>query len=65
MSKSKPGIEEKIAELEKQVAWFDSEDFVLEEAIERYEAAQQTSVQITEQLTNLKNTITRIDESAQ
>lgn len=64
MNKSKPGIEEKIAELEKQVTWFDSEEFVLEEAIERYERAQTLSKQITEELESLKNTITRLDDAA-
>lgn len=64
MSKSKQSVEAKIVELEKQVAWFDSEDFRLEEAIGRYENAQKAAEEIIEELKTIKNTITRLDDSA-
>lgn len=64
MSKNNQTIEEKITELEAQVAWFDSDDFVLEEAVERYEAAKKLSKTITHELEELKNIITRIDDTA-
>lgn len=63
MSKNKQTIEEKIADLEAMVAWFDSEEFELEKAIEQYEAAQKTATEITKQLEELKNTIVRIDKA--
>ena len=61
MSKSNsPSIEEKIVQLEQQVAWFDSEEFVLEEALGRYEVAQKLANEIQQDLATLKNTITQV-----
>jgi exonuclease VII small subunit len=51
-------IEEKITKLEVQVAWFESDEFVLEEATTRYAAASQLADEITQDITELKNTIT-------
>lgn len=63
MKQNKQTIEDKIAELERQVAWFDSEEFALEQAIDRYEDARKLSEQITKELQELKNTIIQIDEN--
>lgn len=61
MSKNNsPSIEEKIVQLEQQVAWFDSEEFVLEEALGRYEVAQKLADEIQQDLATLKNTITQV-----
>jgi len=61
MSTNKQSVESKIADLEKQVAWFDSDEFALEEAIERYEKAHTKAEEIMHDLETLKNTITRLD----
>lgn len=53
-------IEQKIERLEKTVAWFDSEDFVLEQAIEQYEKAQRLADEIKDDIAALKNTIEQI-----
>ena len=37
MSANKLSIEDKIKNLEKQISWFDSEDFSINQAIEKYE----------------------------
>lgn len=62
MSQNKPTIEDKIAELEQRVAWFDSDEFRLDQAIERYTEAEKLSNEITKELTELKNTIIKADE---
>lgn len=63
MKQNKQTIEDKIAELERQVAWFDSEEFALEQAIDRYKEAEKLSTQITKELQELKNTIIQIGEN--
>lgn len=66
MSKSNtPTIEEKIATLERLVAWFDSEEFILEQAVEKYDDAQKLAVEIQDDITKLKNTIERVNSSEQ
>ena len=60
MNKNKPTIEQKIATLEAMVAWFDSEDFVLEAALEKYEKAQKLADEIQQELYQLKNTIEQV-----
>ncbi len=63
MSNDKPTtIEQKIAELEKLVTWFDSDDFVLEQAIEHYEHAKKLADEVQQDVLQLKNTITRVDD---
>lgn len=60
MTKNKQTIEEKIKQLEREVAWFESDEFVLDEAIERYEKLAALSKTIEEELQDLENTITHI-----
>lgn len=62
MKKNNLSTEEKIVELERQVAWFDSEEFVLDQAIERYKAAEKLSTEITAELQEFKSTITQIGD---
>lgn len=65
MSKNNsPKIEQKIAELEKIIAWFDGEEFELEAALTRYEEAQKLAEEIQHDLTSLKNSIKRVDPDA-
>lgn len=64
MSKNnQPTIEEKIATLEKLVAWFDSDDFVLEAALVKYDEAQKLAAEIEQDIAKLRNTIERVNLS--
>ena len=61
MSKNNtPSIEEKITALEEVVAWFDSEEFVLEDALAKYKEAEKLGTEIQQDITNLKNTIEQV-----
>lgn len=55
-----PSIEERIVALEKTVAWFDSEEFVLEQAIAKYEEAEKLATDIQQEIAQLKNTIEQV-----
>lgn len=57
-------IEEKIAELEKLVAWFDSDEFELEQAMEKYESARNLAADIEQDIAALKNTIEQVGGDA-
>lgn len=62
MSKNnQPTIEDKIASLEKLVAWFDSDDFVLEQALSKYKEAEQLAADIQRDIAELKNIVEQID----
>ena len=50
-------ISEKISQLDKLVAWFDSEDFSIEEAIERYQQAENLANEIEKDLEAVKENI--------
>lgn len=56
-AKDESTLSEKIAELEKLVAWFEGEDFVIEEAMERFEVAKKLAENIEVSLQGLKNDI--------
>lgn len=56
-SNKKP-ITEKMNELSRLVAWFESDEFELEAAIEKYKAAEQLAEEIEKDLSELKNEIT-------
>lgn len=61
MSKNNtPNIEDKITALEAMVAWFDSEDFVLEQALVKYQEAEKLGVEIQKDITSLKNSIEQV-----
>lgn len=53
-------LHEKIARLDEMIAWFESDKFELDAALERFEEAKRVASEIDEQLTNYKNTITVI-----
>ena len=63
MSKSNPTIQEKTAKLSELTAWFDSEDFVLEQALDKFKEAEALAKEIEIDLTTLKNEITLIKQS--
>ena len=52
----------KIAELDKKVEWFYSDEFKLEEATDKYKEAVKLAKDIEEDLTNLKNEIEVLSE---
>lgn len=57
MSKEEKNLNEKIAELDKKVEWFYSDEFKLEEAVENYKDAAKLAKEIEKDLTDLKNEI--------
>lgn len=67
MSQTKKTIEEQLDELRTQIEWFDSDDFTLEAALDRFAVAEKTAHTIEQELGELKNTITvvkqRFDEA--
>lgn len=57
MSKENKSIQDNIAELAELVAWFDSEDFSLEIAVDKFKQAEALAEKIETDLTALKNDI--------
>ena len=57
MSKNDTSVQQKLVKLDELVAWFDSDEFVLEEAIARYHEAEKLAEEIEHDLTTLKNEI--------
>ncbi|MBQ9018519.1 exodeoxyribonuclease VII small subunit [Candidatus Saccharibacteria bacterium] len=55
-------INEKIAELDKKVEWFYSDEFDLGAAVENYKEAVKLAQEIEKDLTELKNEIEVIDQ---
>lgn len=58
----KKSITDKIAELEQAAEWFYSDDFKLEEASSKYEAAIKLEQEIEKDLSELKNKIEVIEK---
>ncbi len=57
MSESKQNLNDKIKELDSQVEWFYSDDFKLEDAVEKYKKASELAKDIEKDLSELKNEI--------
>lgn len=57
-------LREKMEQLEEILAWFDSDEFELEVAVERYQQAARVAEQIDQRLTEIKNKVTIIAEDA-
>lgn len=62
MSDKEQSLNEKIAELDKKVEWFYSDDFKLEEAVENYKKAAELAKEIEGDLKKLKNEIEVLTE---
>ncbi len=58
----KLSLNQKIAELDKQVEWFYSDEFKLEQAVENYKAAAKLAKEIEKDLAELKNEIEVLNE---
>lgn len=56
--KSNETVAKKLTKLSELVAWFESDDFVLEEAVERFKDAEKLAGDIEHDLAELKNEIT-------
>jgi exodeoxyribonuclease VII small subunit len=57
MSKANKTIQEKTTELNELVAWFNSDDFVLEKAVDQFKQAEQLAEEIEKDLTAIRNDI--------
>lgn len=57
MSKPNKTIQEKTAELSELVAWFDSDEFTLETALDKFKQSEALAESIEKDLTALKNDI--------
>ena len=61
-AKNNPSFTDKLAKLDEMVAWFDSDAFELEQALERYTQAEKLAAEIEQDLKELKNSITVVKE---
>lgn len=52
-----PSIAQRMEELRRQVAWFEGDDFTIDEAMERYKIAEQLAEGIEKDLAELKNEV--------
>jgi exodeoxyribonuclease VII small subunit len=55
--KNKPSISEKTIKLNELVEWFDSDDFELEEALDKFAEAEKLATEIESDLLAMKNSI--------
>lgn len=58
MSKQTKSVSEKMAELSELVSWFESDEFQLETALDKYKEAEKLATDVEKDLTGLKNEIT-------
>ena len=63
MKESNLTLEEKIAKIERETAWFEGDDFVLEKAIEKYKEIIALVAEVEKELTELENTIIDLEEN--
>ena len=54
-------LSQKIKELDKKVEWFESSDFELEKAMDKYKEALKLAENIEKDLKNLKNEVEVLD----
>lgn len=67
--KNNLGVAAKLAQLDELVAWFDSDQFELEQALEKFTAAETLAAEIERDLKDFKNSIevvkARFDKAAE
>lgn len=63
MSTKNETIEQKMTRLRELVAWFESDDFVLEEASEKFKTASDLATAIEHDLEELKNNVNVLKQS--
>lgn len=57
MSAENKTIKDKLTELNERVAWFDSEEFTLEEALDKFREAEELAEDIERDLAEFKNEV--------
>ena len=57
MSDQNKTVQEKLTELSEMVNWFQSSSFKLEDAVDKFKAAEKLAEEIEQDLTKLKNDI--------
>ena len=62
MSETKKSLNQKIEQLDAVVEWFYSDDFKLENAVEKYKDAMILAKEIEKDLDNLKNEVEILSE---
>ena len=55
-----PTIETLLQRLEKEVAWFQGDDFVLEQATERYRATKQLADEINQRIETIRHEVEEV-----
>lgn len=60
--KNKKTVSELLAELDERVRWFESEDFSLEQAIDKFAESEQLANEIEEKLVSFKNKINKLKQ---
>lgn len=63
MTKSNPTIQEKIAQLDEMVAWFESDGFQLEQASAKLKEAAKLAADIEGDLSTVANDIQQVKQS--
>lgn len=63
MTKSEITIQDKVTKLDELLAWFNSDDFVLEQAGDKLKEAKKLADEIEQGLSSLENDITIIKQS--
>ena len=63
MKESNLTLEEKIAKIERETAWFEGDNFVLEKAIEKYKEIIALVAEVEKELTELENTIIDLEDN--
>ena len=56
--KNNTTIKEQLQQLDELISWFESDDFTLEEAVEKFNAAERLAEDIRQKLSSLKSDIT-------
>ncbi len=56
--KNNTTIKEQLQQLDELISWFESDDFTLEEAVEKFKAAERLAEDIRQKLSSLKSDIT-------
>ena len=62
-AKNNSSIAEKTTRLNELVAWFDSDEFELEQALDKFSEAETLAAEIEKDLSALKNNITVVKQS--
>lgn len=57
MSQQNKTVQDKLAQLNEMVAWFQGSSFKLEEAVEKFQSAEKLAEDIEKDLTKIKNDI--------